>query len=81
MLLGSGIGIIVAGAALVEIDAWGKIGMAGFTCLGTGIGLSVTGMFLLAFAKKLPRDARHQSLSAVPVHKGQGLSLVYSRSF
>jgi hypothetical protein len=79
VLLGTGLGMVVAGAALVEIDAWGKIGVAGFACLGTGLGLSITGMFLLGFAKKVPKDAT-QGLAAVPT-RGGGLKLVYQRAF
>ena len=80
VLLGTGLGLVVAGAALVEIDAWGKIGIAGFSCLGAGLGLSITGMFLLGFAKKLPKDARAQGIAATPT-KGRGFKLVYHRAF
>ncbi|MDJ0762440.1 MAG: hypothetical protein QNJ97_05570 [Myxococcota bacterium] len=73
VLLGSGAGIIIAGAILTEVDAWGAVGKTGFAAVGGGIGVLVTGMFLLGFSQPVHAlKPKRQRLSAAPNGTGGG---------
>jgi hypothetical protein len=50
-LLGGGLGLILGGIVLIEIDPYGRVGMAGFITTGAGIAIWTVGMFLLGFSR------------------------------
>ena len=50
-LLGAGLGLILGGIALIEVDPWGDIGLGGFITVGAGIAVWTVSMFLLGFSR------------------------------
>ncbi|MCP4678135.1 MAG: hypothetical protein GY854_21995 [Deltaproteobacteria bacterium] len=86
-LLGAGLGVVIVGVVLVEIDSWGTIGKAGFISVGSGLAISFAGMFLLGFSRPVHdlQPSRHgattSALSAGSVAKGSGAKLVYDMYF
>ncbi len=83
-LLGSGLGIVVLGAVLTEVDSWGDIGKAGFVSIGAGLGISFVGMFFLGFSRPVHdlKPSRHTaSFSAAPTLNGRGATMAYEIYF
>jgi len=50
-LLGAGLGLILGGITLIEVDPWGDIGLGGFIFVGVGIAVWTVSMFLLGFSR------------------------------
>ena len=72
VLFGVGFGAAFVGAILTEVDPWGEggsgtppIGKIGFTTVGSGIGIMVTGMFLLGLSIPV-RDIKPKKQRIVP---------------
>ena len=65
-LLGSGFGVAIAGATLIEIDSFGKLGRGGFISAGMGICILIAGMFVLGLPppniNRTEETEQHQDL-------------------
>ncbi len=63
--LGSGIGIILLGSILINIDPYGSIGMGGFVSAGIGVLVMGVGSFILGlFQKRRPPTIKFQARAA-----------------
>ena len=65
-LLGSGLGIAITGATLIEVDSFGKLGLGGFISAGIGICILIAGMFVMGLPppniNRTEETERHRDL-------------------
>jgi hypothetical protein len=80
-LLGSGLGVTLAGITLIEIDSWGNIGKAGFISVGAGLGISIIGMFFLGFSRPVHGLQPSRRISASPTSDHRGAAVMYEIYF
>lgn len=82
-LLGTGLGVIIAGVALIEVDPWGPVGMGGFVGVGVGISFWTAAGFILGFSRpvhgEMPEEKR--TLTASIPREGDGLIIGYGATF
>ncbi|MDD5309642.1 MAG: hypothetical protein PHU25_20175 [Deltaproteobacteria bacterium] len=75
VLLGTGTGAVLAGVSLVAASGWSDMGMAGFGCVGTGIAVGATGMFLLGFSHPVHDLLLGARVAVAPFSGGAALAL------
>ncbi|MCP4600532.1 MAG: hypothetical protein GY847_08375 [Proteobacteria bacterium] len=80
-LLASGMGVVITGTVLIEVDSWGTIGKAGFVSVGAGLGVSFVGMFLLGFSRPVHNLKPSRKISLAPTIPGRGATIAYEIYF
>jgi hypothetical protein len=74
-LLGVGSGVVLVGVSLVAATGWGDVGKAGFGCVGAGLAVGVTGMFLLGFSHPVHDILLRSHVALAPIPGGAALAL------
>jgi len=82
-LLGGGLGLILGGIVLIEIDPYGNVGMAGFITTGAGIAIWTVGMFLLGFSRPVHGEIVEEAplIVAGATPDGDGFVIGYGTRF
>jgi len=80
-LLGGGVALIITGTILIEADGQGGVGKAGFSTIGSGLGVMTIGMFLLGFSRPVHLEEPVARWSTTAVADGRGALLTYDRFF
>jgi hypothetical protein len=75
VLLGTGTGVVLVGVSLVAAAGWSDLGVAGFGCVGAGIVVGATGMFLLGFSHPVHDLLLGTRVAVAPVPGGVALAV------